>query len=312
MANGGPFGSLAGLRVIGRAALGATLLLAAMALLVGCAGQPRWPAVTATPSNEHMPGRWVWVDLVTADVAQARRFYGAVFDWSFETHGRGAKAYTLVRNDGVPVAGMLHAAAVGDASAPAATWVGLVSVDDVWHAARAAEKRGGALLVPPTELPGRGLVALLADPEGARFGLLDSSAGDPPDLFPGPGEFIWRELWSRDTDAMAAFYVEVTSAQAQPAAGHAPVEWHLAVAGYPRAGIVYTQVDALPAAWLQYVRVADLDDALARVRANGGSVLLAPGPQARAGTVAIIADPQGAPLGLVQWRAAHDAGETPP
>ena len=39
-------------------------------------------------------------------------------------------------------------------------------------------------------------MALLADPEGAPFGVIRAVDGDPADLDPVAGEWLWRELWA--------------------------------------------------------------------------------------------------------------------
>jgi predicted enzyme related to lactoylglutathione lyase len=77
------------------------------------------------------------------------------------------------------------------------------------------------------------------------------------------------------------------------------------------AGIV--DVSANPNAgpqWLTYVTVADVDRTLTQVRADGGTILVEPRnlPNARA---AVIADPQGAPLGLAQLRRAFPDPASP-
>jgi predicted enzyme related to lactoylglutathione lyase len=73
-------------------------------------------------------------------------------------------------------------------------------------------------------------------------------------------------------------------------------------AGTLVAGIVDVSANANAGSqWLGYMAVADLDKTVAQVRSDGGKVLVEPRnfPNARA---AVIADPQGAPLGLAQVR----------
>ena len=53
------------------------------------------------------------------------------------------------------------------------------------------------------------------------------------------------------------------------------------------------------ATWLPYIRVADARASAEAAKAAGGRVLLEPIAMNRA-TVAIIADPTGAPVGIVQ------------
>jgi predicted enzyme related to lactoylglutathione lyase len=280
-------------------------LVGALVLLAACASTPQWPGVTAQPTGETTPGRWVWAELFTADVAAARAFYGQVFGWGFRTVGDGPDAYTLIDNRGTPIAGMIHRAADADATR-SARWLGLLSVASVDAAAEHARQAGGTVGVAPRQLPGRGRVALIADPEGARFGVLRSQTGDPPDVFPPPGGWLWRELWARDGAAMAAFYAPLGGYDVRLVdAGGGPAERRLLAGGYPRAGILELQFEGLPSAWLHYVRVANLEDTLERVRRAGGTVLVAPAPDIRQGRVALVADSLGAAVGIAEWDEAE-------
>lgn len=254
-----------------------------------------------------MPGRWVWAELFTADAAAARRFYGEVFDWQFETLGVGRGGYTLVRTAGQPIAGIVEKAKTAEATT-AGRWLGLVSVADVDRAAELATAAGGTVLLKPRDLAGRGRVAILADPEGARFGALKAEGGDPPDVFPSYDTWLWRELWAKDARRMAEFYrplgdYAVTS---QSPTGDDRVEYYLEAAGYPRAAILEVGDVDLPSAWLPYLRVRNLQETIRRAEQAGGELLLAPDPGIRQGRVALIRDPLGAALGIAEWEEPED------
>lgn len=49
------------------------------AALTADAADRFWPPIVDPPTGQHTPGRWIWADLVTADVALAADFYGKVF-----------------------------------------------------------------------------------------------------------------------------------------------------------------------------------------------------------------------------------------
>lgn len=116
------------------------------------------------------------------------------------------------------------------------------------------------------------------------------------------GRFVWRDLMTRDVGAARKFYGELLGWRFENVKrGDRP--YTLArVGGTPVAGIV--DVSAIPDAgsqWLSFMSVTDVDKAVAVVRAERGSVLVEPRdmPIAR---VAVVTDPQGAPLGLGQLR----------
>ena len=286
------------------------LLLATIAVMTfaGCATNPPWPAIAEGETTESVPGRWVWAELFTSDTAKARVFYGDVFGWLFETRGTSDKPYVLIRNEGTPVAGMVRHPAT-DEDVLQSRWVGLLSVDDVGATTDSIREAGGTVLLDQVTLRGRGEVALVADPEGARFGLLAAEPGDPPDAMPEPGRWLWHELWANSAGSSADFYRQTVGYSIKPTGrARGKIEQHLVSGGYPRAGIIEYGASGLPSAWLHYVRVMDVRQAVERVKKAGGSVLIAPTREFRKGRAAVIVDPMGAPLGIAEWPEEKRAG----
>ena len=134
-----------------KAAVVAAALLAS-ATGVASAADRYWPPIVDPATGQHTPGRWVWADLVTADVAAAADFYGKVFGWTFETYGGedDHDTYTLALADGLPIGGMVFDKRAMKGKVPSARWIGLISVPDVRAAAAAVTKGGGKVVVAPT------------------------------------------------------------------------------------------------------------------------------------------------------------------
>jgi uncharacterized protein len=112
----------------------------------------------------------------------------------------------------------------------------------------------------------------------------------------GAGDFHWETLTSRDLAASKEFYGKV-------------VGW--AFAGGPLGtGNVFNArgidvADLQPAqssepVWLSYVAVREVNEAVEKAEQLGARVLLRSLAIPRVGTMAFIADPQGARLGLYQ------------
>ena len=123
-------------------------------------------------------------------------------------------------------------------------------------------------------------------------------AADPVE----PGRFVWHDLLTKDVSAARRFYGELFGWRFEDTKrGDRPYVLARS-AGALVAGIVDVSANANAGPqWLSYMAVADLDKTVAQVRSDGGTVLVEPRnfPIARA---AVIADPQGAPLGLAQVR----------
>lgn len=291
-----------------------TIALAGMLLLLagGCTTPgPRWPAISDTQTDVHIQGRWVWGELLADNVEAEKTFYREVFGWQYDTHGSGKDAYTLVRVSGRPIAGIIHYAKPADA-ARSARWLALMSVPDAARAAQQAAASGGKVLVPAKTLPGRGEMAVLADPEGALFGVIHTANGDPPDAFPSDNAWLWLELWAKDAAKMSEYYrpLGAYTVARQESPGDRP-ELHLVAAGFPRAGILEIERKDVPSTWLPYLRVKDLTQTVASIERAGGRVIVPPSPEIRGGKVAVFLDPAGAAIAVAEWKDENE-GEGKP
>jgi predicted enzyme related to lactoylglutathione lyase len=180
-------------------------------------------------------------------------------------------------------------------------WLGMISVPDVKAAARYAADHGGKIVALPRLLPGRGEVALLADPEGAPFGVIRSTAGDPPDYLAEDRQWVWIELWARDPKAMAQFYSGLAGYEIDPVdRPDGRVGYFLASGGYTRCAIIPSPAPTFAPTWLPYLRVEEVKAAVERAEHAGARIVVPPSPGIRGGRVALIFDSTGAPLGLAQ------------
>ena len=282
-----------------------SIALAGMLLILagGCATtRPQWPAISESPTDVRIQGRWVWGELFADNVEAEKAFYGTVFGWQFTSHGTGTNVYTVIRVDGRPIAGIVHFAKPADA-VRSARWLPLMSVPDAPRAAEQAAAAGGKVLVPSRALPGRGEVAVLADPEGAIFGVIRSASGDPADIFPSENSWLWLELWARDAVKMAEFYRPLGgyTVAKQEGPGDRP-EMHLVSGGFPRAGVLEIERADVPSTWLPYVRVNDLSTPVVAIERAGGRIIVPPSPNIRNGKVALFLDPLGAAVAVAEWK----------
>jgi predicted enzyme related to lactoylglutathione lyase len=211
---------------------------------------------------------------------------------------------------GVPVAGMA-ARQPSPGQVRQSRWIAYMSVADVDRAAADVVAKGGKVLIPARAVEGRGRMAVLADPDGAPVGLVKSSSGDPPDYRAEPGEWTWAIYQSPDAASAAAFYQDLGGYEVVPdddRLGNA-VSFTLQAEGYARASLVEIPAGSteLRPDWLFFVRVPDVAASVARAVELGGRVIVAPRPDLLDGRMAVIADPGGAPLGLLSWNP--DDGE---
>ncbi len=277
------------------------------ALLAFAGVVPCWaatfPALADPVSQEHHVGKFVFVELVTPDLPASERFYAGLLGWTFRDIQVDGTRYAEAAVDGHPVAGLIHKEVpVGVRRQPA--WLSFIAVRDV-DAARATALRNGAkVLMEPRDVPNRGREAIFADPQGAVFAVLASTRGDPPDTLADAGEWIWSSLFTPDPDKGATFYQALFDYEVfdLPSTGS---DQHVLLAseGYARGSMNMLSADRpmAHAHWLNYVRVDDAVKMSAKVVALGGRVLVEPRADRHGGKVAVVADPQGAPFGLLEW-----------
>jgi predicted enzyme related to lactoylglutathione lyase len=245
-------------------------------------------------------GKFVWADLVTDDVAAAHSFYGQLFGWTFQNAGD----YLIAANEERPLCGMFQRSRPAGQPGAKPRWFGYISVSSVERAQRTVTQAGGRVLAAPKKFSKRGEQAVFADPEGALFGVVKSSSGDPQDFKADPGDWIWIQLMCRDGSKAAEFYRKVGGYDViENTSSNRRSDWVLTSGGYARATVrtIPKAHDDVHPTWVLFVCVNNVGESVARANELGGKVLLEPKPDFLDGKVAVVADPTGAAIGLMQW-----------
>jgi hypothetical protein len=276
--------------------MGALVLTVAAA--VGFVIDSSHVSAATTPPIES--GRFVWHDLMTKDVSAAKRFYGDLFGWRFEDTKRGDRAYVLARLGSDPVGGFVDVRALDNAGPQ---WISFMSVTDVDKTVAQVEADGGKVLLAPRDVPSVARAAVIADPQGAPLGLARLRRSLPGPAQPTPGHFFWQEYLARDVTQALAFYKRVAGYESSVTDSRLGVDYHVLLRRPGGAGLFLlpdTATDVEPL-WLPYVLVSDPAALAARVPGLGGRILVPVAPEHRNSSVAVIADPGGAPLALQKY-----------
>jgi hypothetical protein len=286
-------------------------------LLTGAATAADLPPLNDPPTQESHPGKFIWGDLLTDNPTAATKFYTELLGWTAQTVDRttksGPKPYVILSNQGRPVAGISHRPKqMGDQAH--GRWVGYVAVPDVAQSLATATANGGRVISKTKDIPQRGTQAIFADPDGAILGLMHSATGDPAEYLPEPGDWTWSELFARNPVAAGKFYRDLAGYEFMPdTRTPRPDDYILVSGGYSRASVIPLpdRPKAHPV-WLLFVRVANVRETVARVVALGGRVVVTPTDEPTKYWRAIVADPDGGHLGLVQLDAPTGAKEGQP
>ena len=112
-------------------------------------------------------GAMCWNELQTRDPKSAVQFYSGLLGWK----AKESPEYTEWVNQGKEIGGMLEMKGEMFKGIPP-HWITYFAVEDCDKTAAAAGANGGTVYVEPTDIPNAGRFAVLADPQGAAFAVI--------------------------------------------------------------------------------------------------------------------------------------------
>lgn len=184
-------------------------------------------------------------------------------------------------------------------------WMPHIQVADVAASVERALGRGGRELLHHKNDLGQSQWAVLADPNGAAFGIIPVV---PPEAIPPleGGRIAWLDLTVPDATETRDFYQDVVGWTAEEvpmmdAAGQYADYALCTPDGAAVAGVCHARGvnEDVPPVWLICLPVGDLNESLARVREGGGEVVDARQGSAGDYTYSVVRDPVGVYLALV-------------
>ena len=250
-----------------------------------------------------LTNRPAWVDLATSDAEAARDFYSRLFGWQIEVsddpqYGGYATAHL----------GDHHAAGIGpkQSEQQPTAWSLYIGTDDVDALAREVTEAGGTVVVPPFDVGDQGRMAVFQDPVGAVISAWQTARGNDFST-DAPNAFGWAELNARGVQGVIPFYERLFGWTHRTTGGDEGVPPYVefqvdgeSIVGAQDMGPeVPTEV---PAHWLVYFRVDDVDESFQKAIDAGATEIV--GPQDYpGGRFAVLTDPQGATFALFKSAA---------
>ncbi len=250
-----------------------------------------------------------WVDTIQPDIDAARRFYAALFGWTF--HGPGPMpdggAYYVARVGDKDVAGIGTLPA--SAGVPPA-WTTYVRVANVDETAARIEAAGGRIIAPPFDALPAGRSAIAADSGGAIFGLWEAHEREGAQLVNAPSAWAMSVLQTHNVGGATGFYETVFGWKSEPFEFGGATITMFRLPGYvggkeeqpvPR-DMVACMTEARPGtpdAWGVDFWIDDADAGATKAIAAGGAVIVPPFNQ-ETFRRAVLTDPSGAVLSISQ------------
>lgn len=264
------------------------------------------------PSPDHYDGAPCWIDLITSDSDKAKRFYGELFGWTFESGDQETYGgYITASKHGKTVAGMMQKQA-SQAGMPD-VWTTYLRTIDAAATAESVKEHGGQVYMEPMEVPQQGHMALFGDATGAAIGVWQPAGMEGYELAAEPGAPAWHELHAKDYARAVKFYQDVFGWETEVMSDSPEFRYTTLGAGdSATAGIMDASgflPAEVPASWQIYFAVEDTDAAIEKAVPMGAQVVDGP-DDSPFGRLATLSDPTGARFKIVS-ATAPDANDGP-
>ncbi|MBV9899026.1 MAG: VOC family protein [Chloroflexi bacterium] len=123
----------------------------------------------------NQPGSFCWNELETRDLPKAKDFYSKVFGYGLHANAMpGGGEYVELQVNGRSVAGAQDMSSMQPAQVPP-HWLVYFAVANTDDTVKKAQQLGGKVMSPAMDIP-QGRMAVLTDPEGAAFAIIQLSA----------------------------------------------------------------------------------------------------------------------------------------
>lgn len=248
-----------------------------------------------------------WYELATepGKLNAAESFYGKVLGWSFRDAGMEGFTYHLASVGGDMVAGLMDMPEAVKGMPP--FWLIYFAVEDADKAVAQMVRDGARVHQPVNTIPGTGRFAILADPQGVGFGILEpepTEGGGAGGAFDQKkeGHGNWHELNASDPKAAMAFYTGAFGWKPSQSMDMGETGSYdlFARNGTDIGGMMRVQ-PGMPGGgfWLPYFGVTGTEAAIGRITAAGGTLKHGPQEVPGGAFIAVAADPQGASFAVV-------------
>jgi len=262
-----------------------------------------------TMEREQAPqGEFIWYELMSPDPEGSKAFYDAVVGWDISEAAPEFQGYRMIgRSDGKFAGGVLPISAEMQQHGARPTWLGYIHVTDVDRSVGKIEQAGGKSLMPATDIPNVGRIAMVADPQGAPFYVMKPipPAGDPnakSDVFSASEQqrVGWNELQTSDVEGARRFYGDQFGwgSEEYMDMGEMGLYRFFDQQG-TRIGALFDASNGQRSHWRFYIRVPSISAAKDAAERGGGTIHMGPHQVPTGEYVVIGSDPQGAEFALV-------------
>ncbi len=237
----------------------------------------------------------VWYNLVTPNIDVSKEFYASIFDWTFEDKKIKGQRFTVIKQNGKPIGGMLEFP-----KAEVSLWIASVSVPNINEAIVKHTANGGKLLIEPFNAMNTGEQVIVEGPLGEKMAFINNPASPVSLVDNGPSEWIWTELWSNDPKKSKLFYEAVWGVDCKNTVEKEKPYWYFENNDKKVAGMIANPAKGSATQWVPYVNIKDLQKLTETLKAQNVNIMLN-ASETENGSIVIFQDPNGATVGVQNY-----------
>ena len=244
-------------------------------------------------------GTFSWAENSSTDPDKAIAFYMDLFGWGkTEIPIDENNTYTMFQHQGENAAALSGMLPEGVPS----LWFNYVTVEDVDALADVVTENGGTIMYGPWDVFDNGRMLHIADPEGAHLGLWQPKQHIGAGIVNTVGAMCWNELLTRDAETAKGFYSKLFGWEFAGDGQYIQISNR----GRNNGGMLIMDENfgEMPAMWMPYFHVEDIDAAMQRVEELGGRVVTQKMEAPDTGWFTVIEDPAGAVFYIMQLNEA--------
>lgn len=259
-------------------------------------------------------GHFVWHELLTTDSKSASVFYGKLAGWKAKAWDEDP-SYLVLSMGESPMGGIVALPPDAQRKGERRRWLPYIGTDDVEVGVWEAQRLGGKVIKDTETVPTIGKFAVLQDPFGAVFAIIQPAYQPKPKYPPPVGDFSWHELITGDIAAAFRYYAALFGWEKTTVEDMGPDVGPYQMYGWKgrNLGGIYrkTKHDPGPSRWVSYIKVRDASAAANVAKQAGGQIIAGPMETPGGSWIAIGTDPQGVEFAVHSVKARKPARKKP-
>lgn len=257
--------------------------------------------------DQYFQGQPCWIELASSNINASKQFYSSLFNWEIIDMPIPQGIYSMLAIDGDDIGAMYQLPEEMLANGDTTQWTVYFAVENLDSSLVDVIGAGGTLLIGPHDVGEAGRMAIVQDPEGARFALWQAKNHLGAQRAAETHTLCWVELACRDTQEAKKFYPHIFGWGTRDSNmdGMDYTEWQVGAQDIGGMMAMTEEWGDIPAHWMLYFTVENCDDKAAQVEPLGGKVCVPPTDIPNVGRFAVINDPDGGFFSIIELRMGN-------